>query len=137
MRTLIVDDELNNRYLLQQIMAPYGECDLAENGAEALEFFQAAMEDGVPYDLVLLDIMMPVMNGQDALRAIRSYENQQGHSGSQETVIIMVSALDTENHVVNAFFKGGCTDYLTKPVMRPTLLAKLQEYNLIHPGNDT
>ncbi|MEO5377463.1 MAG: response regulator [Magnetococcus sp. DMHC-6] len=131
MKILIVDDEKNNRQVLAQIMAPFGEYDFAKDGREALEIFQLAIEDKTPYQLVLLDIMMPIMNGQEALFAMRAFEKEKGYSGSKETSIFIVSALDTEKQVVEAFFKGGCTDYITKPIIRSHLLAKLREYHLI------
>ncbi|MEO5339173.1 MAG: response regulator [Magnetococcus sp. MYC-9] len=131
MRILIVDDEPFNRMLLQQILKEVGECDLAVDGREAVEAFVIADEDGLPYDLVLLDIMMPEMNGQDALKSIRSYEREKGVVGAKETAIFMVTALDTETQVVEAFFKGRCTDYITKPVNKDRLFAKLQEYHLL------
>ncbi|MBF0183412.1 MAG: response regulator [Magnetococcales bacterium] len=128
MRILIVDDEPHNRTLLQHMLKALGECDLAVDGREAVEAFAMAFEDQRPYDLVLLDIMMPEMNGQDALKSIRAFEQEKGLSGNQEAVVFMVSALDTETQVVEAFFKGHCTDYVTKPINRDGLFAKLQEY---------
>lgn len=131
LRILIADDEIINLTLLKKILDFAGTCDLVNNGKEAVEFFQMAIENQEPYDLVLMDIMMPIMDGQEALQAIRAFEQEQGHTGLKETIIIMVSALDTENQVVNAFFKGGCTDYLTKPVIRKNLITKLMEYKLL------
>ncbi|MBF0459763.1 MAG: response regulator [Magnetococcales bacterium] len=130
MRILIVDDEPHNRILLQQMLKSVGECDLAVDGREAVEAFMVALDDGLPYDLVLLDIMMPEMNGQDALKSIRAYEQEHGVTDTQEVVIFMVSALDTESQVVEAFFKGRCTDYITKPVRQSVLFDKLREYKL-------
>ncbi len=71
------------------------------------------------YDLVLMDIQMPVMDGYEATRKIREYENRQG--GSSPTPIVAVTA--------NAFkedqercLAAGCTDYLAKPVSKIKLL---------------
>ncbi len=132
MRILVVDDEPYNRMLLQQMLKPVGECDLAIDGREAVEAFMMALDEGQPYDLILLDIMMPEMNGQDALKSIRAYEQEQGVAGGNETVIFMTTALDTETQVVEAFFKGRCTDYLTKPIQREVLFDKLREYKPRH-----
>ncbi|WP_130471835.1 response regulator [Candidatus Magnetaquicoccus inordinatus] len=128
MRILVVDDEPHNRMLLQHMLKSFGECDLAVDGREAVEAFIMAFDDQRPYDLVLLDIMMPEMNGQDALKSIRAYEQEKGVAGGSEAVVFMVSALDTETQVVEAFFKGHCTDYITKPINRDLLFAKLREY---------
>ncbi|MBF0582901.1 MAG: response regulator [Magnetococcales bacterium] len=131
MRILIVDDEQFNRLLLQQILKDLGDCDLTVDGREAVEAFILAHEEGNPYHLVLLDIMMPDMNGQDALKSIRSYERERGVDEAKQAVIIMVTALDTEAQVVEAFFRGRCTDYITKPVNQVQLFNKLKEYHLL------
>ena len=128
MRILVVDDEPHNRTLLQHMLKALGECDLAVDGREAVEAFIMAFEEQHPYDLILLDIMMPEMNGQDALKSIRVFEQDKNVPGNQETVVFMVSALDTEMQVVEAFFKGHCTDYITKPINRDLLFSKIKEY---------
>ncbi|MBF0125386.1 MAG: response regulator [Magnetococcales bacterium] len=133
MRTLIVDDTLDNRRLLWDILKPFGPCDMASNGIDALNLIEVAMDEGEPYDLVLLDIMMPKMDGQEALQRIRALEQQRGRVGPKEAVIFMVTANDSPREAAAAFFKGYCSDYLTKPILRRTLLDKLQEYQLITP----
>ncbi len=64
MRSLVVDDELISRMLLQKLLAPLGECHIAVNGKEAIEAFLLADETRQPYDLICLDIMMPGIDGQ-------------------------------------------------------------------------
>ena len=131
MKILIADDNLNNRMLLVKMLSTYGDCDSVENGIEAVESFEYAIENGNPYDFVCLDIMMPEMDGQAALKRIRQLEIEKGLRTTKEAVIFMVSALDTESQVVEAFFRGGCTDYLTKPVTHEKILSKMREYNLL------
>ncbi|MBF0154112.1 MAG: response regulator [Magnetococcales bacterium] len=131
MRILIVDDQFNNRMLLEKILAKYGTCDFAANGLEAVETFQFALEDGNPYDLVCMDIMMPVMDGQEALVRIREIEDKSGIATSSPAVVFMISALDTEEQVVKAFFRGGCNDYITKPVTTAKIIQKMKEYGLV------
>ncbi|MBF0461724.1 MAG: response regulator [Magnetococcales bacterium] len=131
MRILIVDDEQNNRDLLQYMLKSIGSCDMAEDGSEAVEAFLLALEGRDPYHLILLDIMMPGMDGQNALKSIRAHERERGVAGTDEVVVFMVTALDTEQQVVEAFFKGCCTEYLTKPVKQKVLFDKLREYHLM------
>ncbi len=131
MHILIADDEEHNRMLLQDILAPYGSCEQVVNGAEAVDAFLYAMEDGQPFDLICLDIMMPELDGQDALAEIRRLEKAGGLEGEHETTILMVTALDTEEQVVRAFFQGGCTDYVNKPVSRQGLVQKLRDLRVI------
>ncbi len=131
MKILIVDDLYDNRTLLAQILLPFGQCDMAVNGVEALQLVEEAFEKSDPYNLILLDIMMPIMEGQEALKKIREMERELGIEGAKETVIIMITALDMPNVVTEAFFKGYCTDFMDKPILRVKLLNKLKEYNLI------
>ena len=131
MRILIADDEFNNRMLLERMLARYGNCDMVVNGQEAVEAYEYAIEEGKPYDLTCLDIMMPEMDGQEALVKMRELENKNGLVGTKASVIFMVSALDTETQVVKAFFRGGCSDFITKPLSQKKLLEKLKEYHLL------
>ncbi|MBF0162182.1 MAG: response regulator [Magnetococcales bacterium] len=131
MKMLIVDDLWENRKLLQGILKPYGRCDTGANGMEGLELFKNALEEGEPYRLVLLDIMMPHMDGQETLRQMRQLEHQQRQDGPLESAILMVTALGDPGEALKAFFHGYCTDYLIKPVTQPRLLAKLVEMGVL------
>ncbi len=131
MNILVVDDQQENRILLKEIVGSYGRCDLVANGVEALEMFEAGMVEEEPYDLVLLDIMMPKMDGQELLKKIRQVERDNGVAGQDEAVIIMVTALDSPRNVLDAFSKGMCTDYMVKPITREGILGKMREYDLI------
>ena len=129
MNILIVDDLLQNRKLLADLLRPYGQCDTVVDGQEAIDIFEGRLVDGDPYDLVLLDIMMPGVDGQEALAGMRQIERER-HS-SKEAIIIMVTAVDESQDVLKAFFRGGCDDYLIKPITKEDLFKKLGEYNLI------
>ncbi|MBF0626054.1 MAG: response regulator [Magnetococcales bacterium] len=133
MKILIVDDELNNRLLLQKILGRFGHCDMVVNGNEAVEIFEYAQADNAPYDLICMDIMMPGADGQTALRKIRELERKLNIPPREEAVILMISALDSPRVVMDSFRQGGCTDYLTKPITREKLENKLREYSLIGP----
>ena len=131
MKILIVDDEPNNRILLQKIMAPYGDCITAVDGLEAVEIFEFALTDEEPVDIIMLDIMMPRMDGQEALKRIRALEKEYQIPAREMVFVFMVSALDTEKQVAEAFFRGYCTDFLSKPITSDRVLRKLKEYGLI------
>ena len=131
MNILIVDDLLHNCKLLSNILKPYGHCDTADSGQQAVDLFESALEEGTPYDLVLLDIMMPEMDGQEVLKHMRRIEKEYGIEPREETIIIMVTAVDAKTEVEEAFERGGCTDYLNKPVSSGKLLVKLSEHGLI------
>lgn len=131
MRILIAEDDFTSRKLMHKYLEPFGMCDLAVHGAEALEAFEASHFAGEPYDLICLDIMMPVMDGQQVLKKVRQFEKLHGVPPIKEVKILMTSALDSPRDVVEAFYRGGCTDYLVKPIGKEAMLNKLREHKLL------
>ncbi|NDV27305.1 response regulator [Desulfovibrio sp. JC010] len=116
MKILIVEDELASRKFLTYVMAGYGECTSAVNGIEAVDEFTRALESGERYDLICMDIMMPEMDGQEALKRIRGIETDNGIAPHLETKVLMTTALKDPSNVVEAYYKGGASIYLTKPL---------------------
>jgi len=130
MKTLIVEDEPTNRLLLQEILKEYGPVDIAVNGKEAVDAVLFAMEEGEPYELICMDIMMPEMDGQTALKHIRAMEEARGIVSTQGARIIMTTALgDMKN--VSAAYKSLGDGYLVKPIKKEKLLESLREFTLI------
>ena len=130
MRTLIVEDDFTSRLLLQSLLAPYGECHLAVNGREAVAAFRTAQKSGQAYDLICMDIMMPEMDGQTAVKEIRALEEAGGTLSTQGVKIIMTTALDDVKNVVESF-KSLCDAYLFKPIDTGKLDAHLRELDLV------
>lgn len=133
MRVLIVEDEFSSRKVLEKFIQDYGRCEVVVDGGEAVDSFKMAWEEGEPYDLVLLDIMMPNMDGQEALQKIRSFEKEKGVVGFGEAKVIMITALDDPKNVVKAFYEGGANSYLVKPVQKEQLDTELRNLGL-KPG---
>ncbi|MFW5734365.1 MAG: response regulator [Oceanidesulfovibrio sp.] len=131
MRVLIVEDDFTSRKLMQNILAPYGDCDIAVNGTEAVEAFEQALKQKNPYDLVCMDIMMPEMDGQEALKQIRAIEKEYDIRGNKETKVVMTTALDDPKNVVEAYYKGGATSYIPKPIDRQLFVHLLRNLGLI------
>ena len=131
MRFLVVEDDFTSRKLMQRMLAPYGEVDVAVNGQEAVEAFEAALRDAKPYELVCMDIMMPEMDGQEALKRIRQIERLNERSGPDEAKVIMTTALDDPKNVVEAYYKGGATSYVPKPIDRQLFLQLLRNIGII------
>lgn len=131
MKALIAEDDFASRKVLQKFLAEFGDCDVAVNGKEAVQAYAMAMAENEPYDLVCLDIMMPEMDGQEVLKRIRESERAHGITQQQEVKIIMTTALDSPHEVVEAYYRGGCTAYLVKPIQRRKLLETLKVYDLL------
>ncbi len=93
MRTLIVEDDFTSRLVLQTFLSRYGECHIAVNGKEAVAAFRSALEGGEGYDLVCMDIMMPEMDGREAVNRIRALEQARGIPSTSGAKIIMTTAL--------------------------------------------
>lgn len=130
MRFLIVDDDFDSRRLMQKILYSYGYCDVAVDGEEAVEAFRSSLKNGEPYDLICLDIIMPNMDGQQALREIREIETEQGVADEARVKAVMISALDDTKELHDAFFLGEATSYLVKPIRKKTLLNEIRNLGL-------
>ncbi|WP_243361112.1 response regulator [Fundidesulfovibrio terrae] len=131
MKALVVEDDFASRKLLQKILAPYGEVDIAVNGVEAIDAFSRALDENAPYELICMDIMMPEMDGQAALKRIREIERSKDIPPVQEAKVIMTTALDDPKNVVEAYYKGGATSYVPKPIDKQMLLHLLKNLSLI------
>lgn len=131
MKILIAEDDDISRMIIKKLLNRIGKCDTVVDGVETVEAFQLAWEDEAPYDLILLDIMMPDVNGQEALKQIRGIERQMGIRGSREVKVIMLTALDDPISVVDAYYRGGATSYLVKPIESEKLMAELVKLDLI------
>jgi two-component system chemotaxis response regulator CheY len=130
MRTLIVEDDFTSRLLLQSFLSKYGVCHVAVNGKEAIVAFRAAQESGDPYDLICMDIMMPEMDGQAAVKEIRAIEEAGGTLSTNGVKIIMTTALDDAKNVVQSF-NSLCDAYLFKPIDTGKLLGHLKDLHLV------
>lgn len=131
MKILIVEDDFIARRLLKDILSPYGDCDTVVDGDEAIQAFRLAWDDNQPYELICMDIMMPKTDGQQALLGIRKIEKDLEIRGADEVKIIMMTALGDPKSVVEAYYKGGATSYLVKPIEKSKLLKEIRLLGLI------
>ncbi|MDD5094655.1 MAG: PAS domain S-box protein [Dehalococcoidia bacterium] len=120
LRILLVEDNADNRLLVQSFLkkTPY-QIDTAENGEIAVERFKAT-----DYDLVLMDIQMPVMDGYTATGEIRKWEKAQGRDS---TPIIALTAHAAREDELKSL-QMGCTAHLTKPIKKAHLLDAILGY---------
>ena len=120
LRVLLVEDSPDNQLLVQAYLKQTAHClDVADHGAIALEKFKNGH-----YDVILMDMQMPVMDGYTATRAIRKWERDHNLPPTQ---IIALTALALKEEAVK-IFEAGCNTHITKPVRKTTLLEVLQAY---------
>ena len=112
---LVVDDNEDNLYTLTHRLKRQGYDNLttAENGQQALDLLARQ-----PFDLVLLDIMMPVMNGYEVLEHLKS------DMALKDIPVIMISAVDEMDSIVRCI-KAGAEDHLPKPFNAALLKARI------------
>ncbi len=130
MRFLVVDDDFATRRLVQRLLHPYGMVDVATDGEEAVAAFSSALDDNEPYDLITLDILMPNVNGQQALREIREIEKERRIPQENNVRIIMISGLDDSKELHDAFFLGEATSYIVKPLNHQVLVQEIEKLGL-------
>ena len=130
MRILLAEDDFVTRKFMMNFLARYGDCDVTVDGMEAIDAFMMALEEDEPYDLVVLDIMMPVMDGYQALSGIRNIEKERGIDKEHGVKIIMATALNDEKNVKMAF-DLGCTVYSGKPIDQDRFEQGLKKLGLI------
>lgn len=135
MNILIVEDDFVSRVLLQELLKPYGTCHVAVNGEEAVTAFAEMQKSHTPYGLICLDIMMPGMDGQEALKRFREMERKQGVGGSDAAKIIMVSALDDAKNIMQALVRGPSDGYITKPIDLAKMKKLLAELGIQSSAN--
>lgn len=122
-KLLIADDNLTNRLVLSEMLAQTGVIlTMVENGQEAIDAWERARTDAVPFDLLLLDITMPVLDGTRALATIRDRESDL-QLGPVPAVAVTANAMP---HQVADYIMGGFDTHLAKPFKRKELLHALK-----------
>ena len=130
MKILLAEDDFVTRKFMTNFLSKYGECDVTVDGMEAVDAFMLALEEGEPYDLVCLDIMMPVMDGYQALVGIRNLEKERNVPEEKVAKVIMTTALNDEKNVKMAF-ELGCAVYSGKPTDQARFEQALKKLGLI------
>lgn len=122
---LVVDDQHQNIELMEAYLLPHGyKIMTAINGVEALN-----MLDMHPIDLILLDVMMPIMDGFEVTKKVRDNENW------RQIPIILLTALHAQDDRIKGI-EAGCDDFLSKPVDKYELLARIRSLLKVKAYND-
>jgi len=129
MKILVAEDDFTSRKIVRTILEPFGDCDFAVDGVEALDAFRAASKDGEPYQLICLDINMPQLSGLEVLKQIREIEEGCGVGGLDGVKVIMTTGSGDKKSILGAF-KAGCEAYIVKPIDREKLLGLVAELGI-------
>ena len=130
LRALLAEDDFTSRLLLQTFLSRYGDCHVAVNGKEAVDAFRSGLEQGSGYHLVCMDIMMPEMDGGEAVRHLRAIEESQGVFSTDGAKIFMTTAVNDLRQVMRSF-RDLCDVYLVKPIDLGQLLGHMKAYDLL------
>ncbi|MHB8057490.1 MAG: response regulator [Desulfuromonadaceae bacterium] len=130
MKCLIAEDNLMSRRILKELLPQQFDCDIAVNGQEAIDSFQLAHESKRPYDVIFMDIMMPEVDGMEALLCIRTLERKMEIPASLAVKVIMTTALDDPRTVIRSLNECEADSYIVKPLSRQKLTTELRKLKL-------
>ncbi len=129
MKILVTDDNQVARKILCNFLNKYGQVDEASSGREAIEAVRHALKKN-PYTVIFLDIIMPLIDGHDVLKTIRSLEKKAGCTGSQRSNIIMVTSVAAKE-TIDKSVQGLADGHLLKPIDQESITLQLQRLKLI------
>lgn len=129
-KALIVEDVLIIQRLLEHILGDKAECIAVTDGKSAVQRFSQEYFNGVPFNLVCLDIFLPEMNGLDVLSYIRNFESEIKLKEDERSKIVMVTSVSSANTIKQAREKG-CNGYIIKPFSIEDVQEELSRLDLI------
>lgn len=136
LKALVVDDDFLCRNTMRTFISKFMPCYVATDGSEAIEAVRESMAGGepAPYDLIIMDIMMPGVDGLDAVKAIRQIERDKGAvQFESESIILMASAVGDDKTMLKAVYECGANAYFVKPIDFESMRRQLVSNMLIAP----
>ncbi|MFT7538710.1 MAG: CheY-like chemotaxis protein [Lysobacterales bacterium] len=125
-KILIIEDDPVVQKLVNQILSDENYlCSLAEDGQSGRDIYGNSLESEEPYNLIILDIVMPIMDGFQFLTNLRQDEEDNGLDLEERVPIIIITS--HARHYAEAYMKG-CNDFILKPIDTNTLLEKVKLY---------
>lgn len=107
------------------IMKEYGYIDVVFNAEEAIQVYDNAYKKSDPYDLILLDRIMPGKDGDAVLAHIKNYEVENNFRSFEKCKVIMVTALNHPDDVFSSF-RNQCDGYIIKPISKEKVLNAIE-----------
>lgn len=131
MKSLIIDDDASSRNVFRVFLENYGECELASTGYEGVELFKKHFTGGGLYDLIIIDLILPDINGYEILKIIRTEEDINKIDAHFRTKVILTTSLDdNENRKIAEQLTKGLEAYYVKSYANEGLYDKLTELGL-------
>ncbi|MFH2059680.1 MAG: HDOD domain-containing protein [Pseudomonadota bacterium] len=130
MKIMVVDDDSIPRKVMIKILVPIGECVALDNGKDAVSMFDKATRDKKPFDLIILDISMPDMDGTQVLNIIRKKEKRMAVPKVQQVKIIMATASIRKSSIKKCI-DLKCNGYISKPYNKQQVYKDLERLGLI------
>ena len=128
MKILVVDDEKTIVKGIKFNLENEGyQVDVCYDGETAVDMARRG-----EYAVILLDLMMPKLDGKEVLRRVRELERERGRTGLAGAKILMTTALN-DFETIMASFRGQCEGYLVKPISKVKVLAQLRALGLLAP----
>ncbi|BBD09599.1 putative response regulator receiver protein [Desulfovibrio ferrophilus] len=128
---LIVDDSDSLRFILKAFFKNIGHCQEAVNGRQAVARVKAALDKGERFDVILMDIMMPELDGLDATKAIVALFEERDVPKQDRPKVIMLTCLNDPKHMIEAQYQCGACSYITKPFEREILFETFANLGLM------
>lgn len=131
MKTLVIDDDYSCSNMFKLFFEKYGQCDTFSLGQNGLTAYKEALQTGQFYDLVVIDIILPDINGVDLLNFIRAEEDMNNVSVNFRTKVILTTSLDDDvNRKIESTLTHGLETYYAKSFANGGLREKLIELGI-------
>ncbi|ACL02579.1 putative signal transduction protein [Desulfatibacillum aliphaticivorans] len=134
LKTLVVDDEEVSRLKLSAILEEVGECAVVGSGPEAIEAVRKALNNGSHFDLITMDVSMPLMDGIETVFEIRRLEQDAPLDSTSKSKIMMITANNDRDCLITCV-QAGCNDYLIKPFDPEKVFHRLRNLKLLSGEN--
>lgn len=134
MRFLLVDDDESIILFLKRILEPHADCLAVDDGEKALAAFTESLRRNEPFTAVFMDILMPGMDGNQAVRELRTLERRHAAKDDPPVKLIMISVCTDTKNVSDSFFQGLADAYLPKPLDPDVVLRELSRIGLVRPS---
>lgn len=129
MKSLIVEDDNTCAFIFQSLLSKFGKCAVVTKGIDALNAYESSLSSDDPYDIVILDIMMPDMSGDEVLKGIRLIEKDRNISFPFNVKVVLTTALDDEvNRKIAESLDPLSEAYLVKSAYPDELINILTEF---------